>query len=220
MHRQQYPPSGHPALQLGGNILPRQQTGHIDGVAEKVVLHGDHLRVQPWEVGLRLVHQRLHKGRGGHAGGNGKGAGHSIRLLHFHGGQKFLLQRTQHPHAVFQLAVALVVLLLRQGKSRPQEQLVGTEEPPGTEAGQILLPEFLRNGNDLPGAVPIHRPQPGKTLAVLGDTHRHQRAAGKLPVRQVPQGTPQRVAVVPAGAHHDLSVHDDACLAEGLDILQ
>ena len=118
------------------------------------------------------------------------------------------------------MAVALVILLLRQRQSRPQEQLVGAEEAPGAVAPQILLPVLLGNGDDLPRAFAVHRPQLGKALTVLGDAYRHQRAAGKLPVRQVTQRAAQSVAVVPAGAHHDLAVHDDARLAEAPDVFQ
>ncbi len=53
---------------------------------------------------------------------------------------------------------------------------------------------------------------PGKTLPVLGDAHRHQRALENCQLRQVAQGTAQLVAVVQAGADHQLTVHDDAAL--------
>ena len=63
-------------------------------------------------------------------------------------------------------------------------------------------------------------PELSQALAVFGDAHRHQRAAGKLHLRQVPEGAAQLVPVVPAGADHDLPVHHDPRLAEGPDIVQ
>ena len=79
-------------------------------------------------------------------------------LLYAHGAEEVLLQRAQHAHAVFQLAIALVVVLLRQLHARTEEQLVGAEKPPGAEAPQIFQPEFLGDGNDVPGTVPVHGP--------------------------------------------------------------
>jgi len=79
-------------------------------------------------------------------------------LLHAHGAEEVLLQRAQHAHAVFQLAIALVVVLLGQIQSGPQVQFVSTEEPTGAEAAQIFQPEFLGDGNDVPGTVPVHGP--------------------------------------------------------------
>ena len=189
-------------------------------MTEEVVLHGDDLSPQGREVRLRLRQQFPQERGGGGAGGDGEGGRGFAVFLQLHGAEEVLLQRAEHAHAVFQLAVALVVVLLGQLYARPQEQLVGAEEPPGAEAAQVLLPEFLGDGDDVAGALGVHRTQFRQALTVLGDTHRHDGAAGELPLRQVPQGAAQLVAVVPAGADYDLTVHDDTRLAEGLDIVQ
>ena len=43
MQRQQHTPAQFMGAQLLGQVLPRQQTGHIDGVTEKVVVDADDL---------------------------------------------------------------------------------------------------------------------------------------------------------------------------------
>ena len=100
-------------MQLRRQILPRQQTRHVDGVTEEVVLHGDDLTPQGGEVRLRLRQQLPQERGGGGAGGDGEGGRGFTVLLQTHGTEEILLQRAEHPHAVFQLAVALVVVLLR-----------------------------------------------------------------------------------------------------------
>ena len=92
MQRQQHPAQIRDLLQLRRQILPRQQTGYVDGVAEKVVLHGDHLSPQGGEVRLGLLQQIAHKRGGGSAGGDGEGGGRFIVLLHAHGAEEVLLQ--------------------------------------------------------------------------------------------------------------------------------
>ena len=189
-------------------------------MTEEVILHGDDLSPQGGEVRLRLRQQFPQERGGGGAGGDGEGGRGLAVLLQAHGGEEILLQRAEHPHAVFQLAVALVVVLLRQRQSRPEEQLVGAEETPCAEAAEVLLPEFLGDGDDASGALAVHRAELRQTLPVLGDAHRHDGAAGKLPVRQIAEGAAQLVTVVPAGADHDLTVHHDARLTERLDVVQ
>ena len=189
-------------------------------MAEEIIFYRDDLPLQLGEVRPGLLQQSPQERGGGGAGGDGEGGRRGVWLLQTHGGEEILLQRAQHPHAVLQLAVALVVVLLRQGQPRPEVQLIGAEKAPCAEAPQVLLPELLGNGDDVPRVLGADGAQLGKTLPVLGDAHRHQRAAGELPLRQVAEGAAQLVAVVPAGADDDLPVHDDTRLAERLNIVQ
>ena len=92
MQRQQHPAQIRDLLQLRRQVLPRQQTGYVDGVAEKVVLHGNHLSPQGWEIRPGLLQQVCHERRRRRAGGDGEGGGRFAVLLHAHGAEEVLLQ--------------------------------------------------------------------------------------------------------------------------------
>ena len=92
MQRQQHPAQIRDLLQLCRQILTCQQTGHVDGVTEKVVFHGDDLPPQRREPGAGLLQQIAHKRGGGSAGGDGKGCRGLVVVLQPHGAEKVLLQ--------------------------------------------------------------------------------------------------------------------------------
>lgn len=96
-------------------------------------------RPEVGKAGLCLLHQSR---KGVAAAGDGEG-GKFLRYIHrIQRRQKIVPQRAQHPHAVFQLAVALVVVLLRQGAARPQ----GTARRRRKSAG-------CRSAPDSPGRI-------------------------------------------------------------------
>ena len=189
-------------------------------MAEEVVAHGDDPAAQAGKARLRLLEQTAQERRRSDARRDGEVAGVFRQLLGVERGEKIVAQRAEHPHAVFNLAVALVVVRFRQRQPRAQEQLVRAEEAACAEAAEVLLPELLGDGDDLPRAVGVDGAELRESLAVLRDADGDERAARELPVRQVAQRPAELVAVVPAGADDDLAVHDDARLAERADILE
>ena len=114
------------------------------------------------------MQQSAQKVFGGAAGGNGEGRGLCGQFFPGQRRQELLFQRAQHAYAVFQLAVALVIVLPGQGTACAQEQLVSAEEQACTELLQTLSAVLLGNVDDFPGSLAVHRPELGQALAVFG----------------------------------------------------
>ena len=126
----------------------------------------------------------------------------------------------QEADAVFDLDVVLIVVLIGEGASGADVELIGAEEHPGAGLFKAFCAEGVHLVDDGAGGLPVHGLKLGEALAVLGEAHGDDRAAGEAPGGHVLHGALEVFAVVPAGAEDDLAVHDDTRRAEGAHILQ
>ncbi len=157
---------------------------------------------------------------GADAGSDGVGGGGDGGVLQAEGGVELGDKAPQEADAVFDLDVVLIVVLIGEGASGADVEFIGAEEHPGAGLFKAFCAEGVHLVDDGAGGLPVHGLKLGEALAVLGEAHGDDGAAGEAPGGHVLHGALEVFAVVPAGAEDDLAVHDDARGAEGAHILQ
>ena len=130
------------AFAAGRRCPVRQQARHVDGVAEEVVVDGHHLARRPGKRACACCTSPSSAGGRRWPVAMVKEENSSGTSTVSSAARKSS-PASAASHAVFQLAVALVVVLLRQGRPASQKQLVGAEKAPGAGApdspGRIRL---------------------------------------------------------------------------------
>ena len=178
-----------------------------------------HLRLQTGGHGLD-------RGVGGHARADRYGTGGfvvgQIFVEEVHFAFELGEQRGDHPHAVLDLGVALVVVLGGEGKPCLEIQLVGAEEFSGAALSEALLREGLHltdHGGGLLGGI---GGQGVELVPILGQSRRHDGYAfhGVAQSVEIPHGAIQLLPIVDAAAEDDLTAQGDARLGQSGQIIQ
>ena len=134
---------------------------------------------------------------------------------------EFGLQCAQQAHAVVDLPVVLVFLVLRQFHARLEVEFVRGEHEARAALGKQLLPPAVRDFDHRAGLVAGVGVQRMQALAVPGQAHRNQRQRQRAgDVRQGLDGLLQRGAVVDAGTEHRLGVELHAAVGEPMELIQ
>ena len=135
-----------------------------------------------------------------------------IRLSRFKSFPDFLLEKPQHPHSVFKLRIAVILLLFRDRHYCQNIPLVsGMDKMIPMLPVQFCTPLF-KNPEHFQGVFTCKRFQMAEILPVSAQPHRHYRHAGKMRqiFRQIPDTALQFPAIVNTLAQNDLSVHLNA----------
>ena len=126
-----------------------------------------------------------------------------------------------HADAVIVLRVAVVKVCLRRLDAGVQIELVAHLEGVAAKALKGTVLEGPDHGNGFARELGLIAVGPAKTVLMLGKAERHDAQAGDLLMfLAVAQGLFQLLAVVHAGAQHDLRVNLDAGCHDGLEHVQ
>ena len=126
--------------------------------------------------------------------------------------------RADHADAVVVLRVAVVKVRLGRLDAGVQIELVAHLEGVAAKALEGTVLEGPDHGNGFARQFGLIAVGPAKAVLVLGKTERHNAQAGDLlMLLAIAQGLFQLLAVVHAGAQHDLRVDFDAGCHDGLE---
>ena len=162
--------------------------------------------------------------RGAHARGNevafgGRLIAGQVEAL---GLLQLAFKAAQQPHAVFDLRKVLVPAFRRDGPPGDAEKFVAGKGEGGAQLAAALL---LKGRDGVKQRLRLRFGEGAKLLQPLTkarEAHGHhgRRLCRGRKGTQVAQRSEQLLAVVPAGAHHNLAVESDACILEARQALE